>query len=150
MRTYATMLRNRPDFFIHCGDNIYADGAIAAEMKLANGEIWKNVVTEDKSKPAETLAEFRGNYKYNLLDTTYLHSTPRSQSSLNGTTTRSPTIGGRASHSRAQSIDASNISRRMRSCCRRAPAVPSTSTCRCARRRRNRPRISEDLLRSVA
>jgi len=68
MRTYAAMLRNRPDFFIHCGDNIYADGPIAAEAKLPNGEIWKNIVTEDKSKPAETLAEFRGNYKYNLLD----------------------------------------------------------------------------------
>jgi len=26
MRTYATMLRNRPDFFIHSGDNVYADG----------------------------------------------------------------------------------------------------------------------------
>jgi hypothetical protein len=25
MRTYATMLRNRPDFFIHSGDHIYAD-----------------------------------------------------------------------------------------------------------------------------
>ena len=37
-------------------------------MKLPNGEIWKNIVTEEKSKPAETLAEFRGNYKYNLLD----------------------------------------------------------------------------------
>ena len=26
------------------------------------------MVTEDKAKPAETLAEFRGNYKYNLMD----------------------------------------------------------------------------------
>ena len=68
MRTYATMLKNRPDFFIHNGDNIYADGPIAAEQKMPNGEIWKNIVTEDKSKPAETLVEFRGNYKYNLLD----------------------------------------------------------------------------------
>ncbi|MGZ5854719.1 MAG: alkaline phosphatase D family protein, partial [Xanthobacteraceae bacterium] len=68
MRTYATMLQNTPDFFIHSGDNIYADGPIAAEMKLANGGVWKNLVTEEKSKPAETLAEFRGNYKYNLLD----------------------------------------------------------------------------------
>jgi len=68
MRTYATMRNNRPDFFIHSGDNIYADGVIPAEIKLANGEIWKNIVTEDKSRPAETLAEFRGNYKYNLLD----------------------------------------------------------------------------------
>jgi alkaline phosphatase D len=68
MRTYAAMLRNHPDFFIHSGDNIYADGPIVAEQKMPNGEIWKNVVTEDKAKPAETLAEFRGNYKYNLLD----------------------------------------------------------------------------------
>jgi alkaline phosphatase D len=68
MRTYAAMLRNRPDFFIHNGDNIYADGPMPAEQKLPNGGVWKNIVTEDKSKPAETLAEFRGNYKYNLLD----------------------------------------------------------------------------------
>ena len=68
MRTYAVMQRNRPDFFIHNGDNIYADGPIAAEQKLPGGGVWKNIVTEEKSKPAETLAEFRGNYKYNLLD----------------------------------------------------------------------------------
>ncbi|HEY4141241.1 MAG TPA: alkaline phosphatase D family protein [Pseudolabrys sp.] len=68
MRTYATILKNKPDFFIHNGDNIYADGPIEAEKKMPNGEIWKNIVTEDKSKPAETLAEFRGNYKYNMLD----------------------------------------------------------------------------------
>jgi alkaline phosphatase D len=68
MRLYGTMLRNRPDFFIHSGDNIYADGPIPAELKLPNGETWKNIVTEEKSKPAETLNEFRGAYKYNLLD----------------------------------------------------------------------------------
>ena len=50
MRTYATMLRNRPDFFIHCGDTIYADGPIAAEQKLPDGRVWRNVVTEEKSK----------------------------------------------------------------------------------------------------
>jgi alkaline phosphatase D len=68
MRTYATMLKARPDFFIHNGDNIYADGPIAAEQKMPNGQVWRNIVTEDKSKAAETLQEFRGNYKYNLLD----------------------------------------------------------------------------------
>src|SRR6201993_3738460 len=68
MRAYATMLRNRPDFFLHNGDTIYADGPILAEQKMPNGEIWKNVVLEEKTKPAETLAEFRANYKYNLLD----------------------------------------------------------------------------------
>ena len=31
-------------------------------------ESGRNMVTEEKSKPAESLAEFRGNYKYNLLD----------------------------------------------------------------------------------
>ena len=49
-------------------DKIYADGPILAEQKMPNGEIWKNVVMEEKAKPAETLAEFRANYKYNLLD----------------------------------------------------------------------------------
>ncbi len=68
MRTYATMLRNRPDFFIHCGDNIYAECPLGAEQKLPNGEIWRNILTEEKSRVAETLADFRGNYKYNLLD----------------------------------------------------------------------------------
>jgi alkaline phosphatase D len=68
MRAYATMLNNRPDFFIHSGDTIYADTPIAAEVKLPDGTLWKNLVTEEKSKPAETLAEFRGNFKYNLLD----------------------------------------------------------------------------------
>ncbi len=30
--------------------------------------MWRNLVTEEKSKQAETLADYRGNYKYNLLD----------------------------------------------------------------------------------
>ena len=60
--------RTEPDFFIHCGDNIYADCPIAAEQKLPDGTMWRSIVTEEKSKPAETLAEYRGNYKYNLLD----------------------------------------------------------------------------------
>jgi alkaline phosphatase D len=68
MRAYATMLKCRPDFFVHSGDHIYADCPIAAEQKLPNGAVWRNIVTEDKSKIAQTLAEFRGNYKYNLLD----------------------------------------------------------------------------------
>jgi alkaline phosphatase D len=68
MRAYATMLGNQPDFFIHSGDNIYADCPIPRQQKLPNGQTWTNIVTEEKSKVAETLAEFRGNYKYNLLD----------------------------------------------------------------------------------
>jgi alkaline phosphatase D len=68
MRTYRTMLDNRPDFFIHSGDHIYADCPVPSELKLQNGEIWRNIVTEEKSVVAHSLAQFRGNYKYNLLD----------------------------------------------------------------------------------
>ena len=68
MRTYGTMLENRPDFFIHSGDHIYADCPIPSELRLPNGEIWRNIVTEEKSTVAHSLAQFRGNYKYNLLD----------------------------------------------------------------------------------
>jgi alkaline phosphatase D len=68
MRTYGTMLENRPDFFIHSGDHIYADCPIPSELRLPNGEIWRNIVTEEKSTVARSLAQFRGNYKYNLLD----------------------------------------------------------------------------------
>jgi alkaline phosphatase D len=66
-RSYRTMLDNRPDFFIHSGDHTYADCTIPSERKLPNGETWRNAVTEEKSEIAHTLAQFRGNYKYNLV-----------------------------------------------------------------------------------
>ncbi len=68
MKAYATMLKHDPDFFIHSGDTIYADGILPAEVKLKDGTIWKNIVTEPKSKVAQTLDDFRGNFQYNLLD----------------------------------------------------------------------------------
>ncbi len=67
-RVYEAMRQFEPDFFIHSGDQIYADGPIVAEVKLDDGSLWKNLVTPAKSKVAETLAEFRGNFAYNLLD----------------------------------------------------------------------------------
>ena len=67
-RTYRTMLQNRPDFFIHCGDHIYADCPIERELTLPDGGVWRNVVTAEKSVTAQTLEQFRGNYKYNWLD----------------------------------------------------------------------------------
>jgi alkaline phosphatase D len=68
MRTYRAMLDNRPDFFIHSGDHIYADCPVERELKLHDGGTWRNLVTEEKSAVAQTLAQFRGNYKYNWLD----------------------------------------------------------------------------------
>ncbi|MBS1789551.1 MAG: alkaline phosphatase D family protein [Acidobacteria bacterium] len=68
MKIYEAMRKTQPDFFIHSGDTIYADGVIQAEVKLDDGSIWKNLTTPEKSKVAETLDEFRGNHRYNLLD----------------------------------------------------------------------------------
>lgn len=68
MRCWETMRQSQPDLFIHSGDSIYADGIIEAEVKLPDGTTWKNLTTPEKSKVAETLDEFRGNYRYNLLD----------------------------------------------------------------------------------
>ena len=70
MKIYEAMRQRNPDFFIHCGDTIYADGPILAEVKLADGSTWRNsVLTEEKSKVAQTLKEFRGAHRYNQLDT---------------------------------------------------------------------------------
>lgn len=68
MRIYEAMRKRNPDLFIHSGDTIYADGPIAAEQRAENGRIWKNLVTEEVSKVAETLKEFRGRHRYNMLD----------------------------------------------------------------------------------
>ena len=68
MRMYETMRGRRPDFFLHSGDTVYADGPIAPEVTLPDGSLWRNVTIEEKSKVAETLAEFRGNHRYNLID----------------------------------------------------------------------------------
>ncbi len=68
MTAYSTMLKHDPDFFIHSGDNVYADGVIKAEVDLPDGTKWKNIVTPEKSKVAETLDEFRGQYRYNFMD----------------------------------------------------------------------------------
>jgi alkaline phosphatase D len=68
MATYGTMARHNPDFFLHSGDTIYADGPIADTKEMPNGEMWKSVVAEGVHKVAETLDEFRGRWKYNMLD----------------------------------------------------------------------------------
>ena len=68
MKIYEQMRKLNPDFFLHCGDTIYADGQISAEVKLEGDAVWTNVVTPEVSKVAETLDEFRGRYRYNLMD----------------------------------------------------------------------------------
>ncbi|MCV6627165.1 MAG: alkaline phosphatase D family protein [Cellvibrionaceae bacterium] len=69
MLTYKAMLARQPDFFIHSGDQIYADNPISASIQLSDGSSWRNIVTPGKAKVAESLQEFRENYYYNYLDT---------------------------------------------------------------------------------
>jgi len=69
MRIFETMRQTEPDFFIHCGDGIYADSPIQeSQLVPQTGEVWHNLVIPEVMKVAETLDEFRGRYKYNLLD----------------------------------------------------------------------------------
>ena len=68
MLTFAAMRKHNPDFFLHSGDTVYADGPIKPEVTLADGKVWKNVTTAEKAKVAETLDEFRAAHKYNFLD----------------------------------------------------------------------------------
>jgi alkaline phosphatase D len=68
MKIYETMRQRRPLFFVHSGDNIYADGPIAEMVTAEGNRLWRNIVTPEVAKVAETLDEFRGRYRYNLLD----------------------------------------------------------------------------------
>ena len=68
MRLYEAMRRLQPDVFIHLGDSIYADQPVKPEVTLDDGSIWRNVVTEAKSRPAQTLDDFRGCHRYNFQD----------------------------------------------------------------------------------
>ncbi|MCZ9347512.1 alkaline phosphatase D family protein, partial [Streptomyces sp. TRM76130] len=67
-RIYDAMGKLDPDFFLCSGDTIYADGPIPATQALPDGSTYRNVTTEEKSKVAETVDEFRGAFRYNLLD----------------------------------------------------------------------------------
>ncbi len=68
MKIYEAMRQVQPQFFLESGDSVYSDGPISASVTAEDGQIWTNLVTPEVSKVAETLAEFRGRYKYNLLD----------------------------------------------------------------------------------
>ncbi|HMC11054.1 MAG TPA: alkaline phosphatase D family protein [Pirellulaceae bacterium] len=68
LKMFETMRAVEPDLFIHLGDTIYADNPIPAELSLDDGTLWRNITTEQKAHVAQTLDDFRGAYRYNLLD----------------------------------------------------------------------------------
>ncbi|MFJ9903555.1 alkaline phosphatase D family protein [Streptomyces sp. NPDC101152] len=67
-RIFDAMAKVDPDFFLCSGDNIYADGPVSATAALPDGGVYRSVTTEEKSHVATTLADYRGNFRYNLLD----------------------------------------------------------------------------------
>ena len=71
LEIFESMRRRRPDFLLHSGDTVYADGPLSETVTLPDGSVYRNLMTDAKSKVAETLAEYRGQYAYNLLDEHY-------------------------------------------------------------------------------
>ena len=71
LKIFDSIRARRPDFLLHSGDTVYSDGPLVASVTLPDGRLYRNVVTEEKSKVAETLTEYRGQYAYNLLDGAY-------------------------------------------------------------------------------
>ena len=137
MRTYATMLANRPDFFIHCGDGIYADCPIRREQKLRT-EKYGGTSSPRRNPRSPRRSPSSAATTNTICSTpTCAHSTPKCRSSRNGTITRSPTTGARRQHAQR----ATAIARRACSSSWRAGAAPSTNSCRCGRRQAEAGRI---------
>ena len=71
MTIFGTMADLEPDFFIHSGDAIYADGPVPESQEQSDGGVYVNVTSAAKSHVAQTLDDFRGNYAYNMTDSNY-------------------------------------------------------------------------------
>jgi alkaline phosphatase D len=71
MRCYKSMTATGADFFVHSGDNIYADGAMSDTVTLSDGTTWTNAFLDqvpEKRNVAQTLHEFHRAYLYNRYD----------------------------------------------------------------------------------
>lgn len=66
-RIAAAMRARRADFFLCSGDTVYADGPVTETVALPDGSTWRNLVIPEKAKVAETLDEYRGQFRYNLM-----------------------------------------------------------------------------------
>ena len=66
------MADRRPDFFLHSGDAIYADGPVPGDAEAERRRhVPQRHGTAAKDHVAQTLDDFRGNYAYNLTDEHY-------------------------------------------------------------------------------
>ena len=65
---YEATRREGLDLFIHCGDRIYADQPLKPMKGVVGGRRWYNLLTPEVERVAQTLDDFRGYYRYTLLD----------------------------------------------------------------------------------
>lgn len=65
---YRAMHATNPDFFIHSGDTIYADGPIKESVAEPDGQVWRNIIIPEVTEVAQTLQQFRGRHRYNMMD----------------------------------------------------------------------------------
>lgn len=70
-RILEAMARLEPELFVCSGDLVYADDPLLPEVALAGGGVWRNRMVPAKTRPAETLGDFRGNFAYNLEDAAF-------------------------------------------------------------------------------
>ena len=124
MKTYATMAKHTPDFFLHSGDTIYADGPMVDEVDLPDGcEVEEQRADRREaqgrrdarrvSRPVEIQSDGPA---------TCWRSTPSARPSSSGTTTRWSTTG-RA----RRTCRPTTATRKSRSTCwRPARRAPST------------------------
>ena len=139
MRTYATMRNNRPDFFIHSGDSIYADCPIERELKLPNGEMWRT------SSPRRSRGSRRRSPTFAATTNTIC-----STRNLRAFNAEVPVFAQWDDHEVTNDWWPGQTPRPtmptpMRRCSRRAAAARSANTCRCGRRR---PRPGASIARS--
>ena len=59
--------------FLHCGDTVYADNPLVPELALGEGGDLEERRGRAKDHVAESLDDFRGNWRYNLLDLNARH-----------------------------------------------------------------------------
>lgn len=65
---YRAMHATKPDFFLHSGDTIYADGPIKETVTEPDGQVWRNLIIPEVTRVAQTLADYRGRHRYNMMD----------------------------------------------------------------------------------
>ena len=67
-RIFDAMGALAPELFVCSGDLIYADDPLPPEVVLPDGRVWRNQDWRGKQRVAESLADFRACFAYNLAD----------------------------------------------------------------------------------